>query len=310
MSGTVDREAGAYQFDMSGVAGLEELGGGSAVSFVVIGPDAWISTGDGNFIKAPGGAAMFGSLEQALAPGTLLGSIPTGSLQNLPAVGQEEKNGVATTHYHVTGADSSQVALGLGPTRWSTCGSPTTAGTSSRWRWRASSRSTGPTRRSRCRSTSAASTTRRSRSRNRARRPALAATSRPTQIRHSRSGLLSGLAEFPFDSGCAADARLSLKVLRTYLSCASRGAILRPQSSERGGSMTRATRLLSLAAAAALAVAACAGSVSTTAPSEAPAVSEAPASVAPAVSEPPPSEARRVCSGGGTGRQRRGRGAR
>ena len=77
MSGTVDREAGSYQFDMSGVAGLEELGGGSAVSFVVIGPDAWISTGDGNYIKAPGGAAMFGSLEQALAPGTLLGSIPT-----------------------------------------------------------------------------------------------------------------------------------------------------------------------------------------------------------------------------------------
>ena len=48
-------------------------------------------------------------------PATLLGSIPTGSLQNLPAVGQEEKNGVATTHYHVTGADSPQVALGLGP---------------------------------------------------------------------------------------------------------------------------------------------------------------------------------------------------
>ena len=115
MSGTIDREAGAYQFDMSGVAGLEELGGGSAVSFIVIGPDAWISTGDGNYIKAPGGAAMFGSLEQALAPGTLLGSVPTGSLQNLPAVGQEEKNGVATTHYHVTGADAPQVAEGLGP---------------------------------------------------------------------------------------------------------------------------------------------------------------------------------------------------
>jgi len=115
MTGTVDREAGSYQFDMSGVAGLEDLGGGSAVSFVVIGPDAWISTGDGNYIKAPGGAAMFGSLEQALAPGTLLGSIPTGSLQNLPAVGQEDKNGVATTHYHVTGADSPQVSEGLGP---------------------------------------------------------------------------------------------------------------------------------------------------------------------------------------------------
>ena len=115
MSGTVDREASAYQFDMGGVAGLEDLGGGSAVSFVVIGPDAWISTGDDNYIKAPGGAAMFGSLEQALAPGTLLGSIPPGSLNNLPAVGQEEKNGVATTHYHVTGADAPQVAEGLGP---------------------------------------------------------------------------------------------------------------------------------------------------------------------------------------------------
>ena len=115
MSGTVDREAGAYQFDVGGVAGLEELGGGSAISFVVIGDDAWISTGDGTFIKTPGGAAMFGSLEQSLAPGALLGSIPTSSLQNLPAVAQEEKNGVATTHYHVTGADSSQVALGLGP---------------------------------------------------------------------------------------------------------------------------------------------------------------------------------------------------
>ena len=115
MSGTVDREAGSYQFDMGGVAGLEELGGGSGVSFVVIGDDAWISTGDGNFIKTPGGAAMFGSLEQSLAPQTLLGSVPTSSLQNLPAVGQEEKNGVATTHYHVTGADSSQVALELGP---------------------------------------------------------------------------------------------------------------------------------------------------------------------------------------------------
>ena len=69
MSGTVDREAGSYQFDMAGVAGLEAVGGGSAISFVVIGDDAWISTGDGNFIKTPGGAAMFGSLEQSLARG-------------------------------------------------------------------------------------------------------------------------------------------------------------------------------------------------------------------------------------------------
>jgi hypothetical protein len=32
----------------------------------------------------------------------------------MTAVGPEEKNGVATTHYRVTGADSSGVAEGLG----------------------------------------------------------------------------------------------------------------------------------------------------------------------------------------------------
>ena len=184
MSGTVDREAGAYQFDMSGVAGLEELGGGSAVSFVVIGPDAWISTGDGNYIKAPGGAAMFGSLEQALAPGTLLGSIPTGSLQNLPAVGQEEKNGVATTHYHVTGADSSQVALGLGPDSVVDVWIADDGGYIVSMAMEGIVPSTGPTRRSRCRSTSAASTTSRSRSRNRA----SDATARRAAASASRAG--------------------------------------------------------------------------------------------------------------------------
>ena len=55
--------------------------------------------------------------------------------------------------------------------------------------------------------------------------------------------------------------------------------------------MIRATRLLILAAAAAFAVAACGGSVSTNAPSEAAAVSEAPASAAPPAAEAPPSAA-------------------
>ena len=113
MSGTVDRENQAYQFAMSGMAGLEALGG-SEVSFILIGDDAWISTGDGNFIPTPGGASMFSQFTEGLAPETLLGMVPPSALTGMTEVGQEEKNGVATTHYRVTGADQPQVAEGLG----------------------------------------------------------------------------------------------------------------------------------------------------------------------------------------------------
>jgi hypothetical protein len=113
MSGTVDREQGAYQFDLSGMAGLEALGG-SAISFILIGPDAWISTGDGNYIKTPGGASMFSQFTEGLAPETLLGMVPSTALSRMAQVGQEDKNGVPTTHYRVTGADSPGVAEGLG----------------------------------------------------------------------------------------------------------------------------------------------------------------------------------------------------
>jgi len=115
MSGLVDRDANAYQYSVSGFAGLEELGGASTVSFIVIGDDAWISTGDDNFFPTPGGAAMFSSMQQGLEPATLLASVPQAALQYLPVVGREDKNGVATTHYHVTGADAPQVAEGIGP---------------------------------------------------------------------------------------------------------------------------------------------------------------------------------------------------
>jgi hypothetical protein len=113
MSGTVDREQEAYQFEMSGMAGLEALGG-SEISFILIGPDAWISTGNGTYIPTPGGASMFSQFTEGLAPGSLLGMVPPTALTGMTQVGQEEKNGVATTHYQVTGADSPQVAEGLG----------------------------------------------------------------------------------------------------------------------------------------------------------------------------------------------------
>ena len=113
MSGTVDREQQAYQFDMSGMAGLEALGG-SAVSFILIGDDAWISTGDGNYIKTPGGSGMFSQFTEGLAPESLLGMVPSTALSGMQQIAQEEKNGVAATHYRVTGADSPGVAEGLG----------------------------------------------------------------------------------------------------------------------------------------------------------------------------------------------------
>ena len=113
MSGTVDREKQAYQFAMSGMAGLEALGG-SEISFILIGDDAWISTGNGTFIQTPGGASMFSQFTEGLAPETLLGMVPPQALTGMAQFGQEDKNGVATTHYRVTGADSPQVANGLG----------------------------------------------------------------------------------------------------------------------------------------------------------------------------------------------------
>jgi hypothetical protein len=115
MSGVVDRENDAYQLDMTGIAGLEAVGGGSGISFIVIGDDVWIGTDGETFIKTPGASAMVQPIRDGLAPGTLLNMVPAGAADNMTAVGQEEKNGVASTHYHVTGADSPGVAEGLGP---------------------------------------------------------------------------------------------------------------------------------------------------------------------------------------------------
>jgi hypothetical protein len=115
MSGVVDRENDAYQLDVTGIAGLGALGGASGISFIAIGDDVWIGTDGQTFIKTPGASAMVQPIREGLAPGTLLNMVPAGAADNMAAVGQEDKNGVATTHYHVTGADSPGVAEGLGP---------------------------------------------------------------------------------------------------------------------------------------------------------------------------------------------------
>ena len=115
MSGVVDRENDAYQLDISGIAGLDALGGDSGLSVIVIGDAVWIGTTGETFIKTPGASAMVQPIRDGLAPGTLLNMVPAGATGGMTEVGHEDKNGVATTHYHVTGADTPSVAEGLGP---------------------------------------------------------------------------------------------------------------------------------------------------------------------------------------------------
>jgi hypothetical protein len=112
MTGLVDQEADAYEFEMTGfeMPGLPATG----INFVVIGPDAWIDLGTGTYLKQPGGASSFDQMRAGLAPATLLGQFPTTGL-DLLKVADEEKNGVATTHYHASAADTPGLAAQIGP---------------------------------------------------------------------------------------------------------------------------------------------------------------------------------------------------
>ena len=115
MNGLFDGPADAYRLQISGMAELQEIGGGSAVDIIVIGPDAWISTGGGAFIETPGGATVFESMGAAFLPTTLLGWVPAGALRDLPPAAIEQKNGMTALHYRVTGPDALVLADELGP---------------------------------------------------------------------------------------------------------------------------------------------------------------------------------------------------
>jgi hypothetical protein len=97
---------------MSGFEGLPTAGSGLRV--IVIGEDAWLDLGTGTFIPTPGGAATYGELIESLSPSELLGGLQTEDFRSLPAVGQEDKNGVATTHYHADGSNP-EFAANFGP---------------------------------------------------------------------------------------------------------------------------------------------------------------------------------------------------
>ena len=112
MAGLVDQDADAYQFTMTGFQGLGTAD--SEIKFVVIGSDAWVDLGTGIYLKQPGGGGSFDQMRAALAPSTLLGQFPTSGYELLK-VADEDKNGVATTHYHADASATPQLAESIGP---------------------------------------------------------------------------------------------------------------------------------------------------------------------------------------------------
>ena len=76
---------------------------GQTTRIVVIGDEAWLSAGGSDLMPAPGTFAQQTAESFDLLP--LMSQFPEGFEAMMETVGPEERNGVATTHYHVD-ADS------------------------------------------------------------------------------------------------------------------------------------------------------------------------------------------------------------
>lgn len=86
------------------------------IGYRVIGDKAWVSLGDA-WMETPAEDAQ--STIESLAPEKLLGSFS--SVTGLVAVGEETRNGVATTHYRASGAELGAAmgsSLGLSDATW------------------------------------------------------------------------------------------------------------------------------------------------------------------------------------------------
>ncbi|HEY8870481.1 MAG TPA: hypothetical protein VIM30_13985 [Candidatus Limnocylindrales bacterium] len=84
-----------------------ETGGTSSFRVVTIGPDIWVDSGTGKYVKNPPGmsAATVAAMTNAFDPGTFLQSLAKSfPIAAVPVQGIEQKNGVSAAHLH---ADSS-----------------------------------------------------------------------------------------------------------------------------------------------------------------------------------------------------------
>jgi hypothetical protein len=98
----------AAQFTIVGADGLE----GGHLQAIVIGDEAWLRSGNGRWIKSPGGAADFDAAFTSMSPIDLATGFE--SLSPILQLAREEtKNGIGTMHYRVLAADPAAAAAGL-----------------------------------------------------------------------------------------------------------------------------------------------------------------------------------------------------
>ncbi len=98
----------AAAFTMTGVDGLE----GGRLQAIVIGEEAWLKSGNGSWLRSPGGAADFDAAFTTLSPIGLVSGFE-GLALAINRVGAERKNGVPTTHYVSQEGDPEAEAAGL-----------------------------------------------------------------------------------------------------------------------------------------------------------------------------------------------------
>lgn len=75
---------------------------GHKTRIIVIGPDLWLDEGTGTFVKNAIPASAVAEMTKSFDPAVMFGEFFTGGLlQFMTTVGNEQKNGVATNHFHI-----------------------------------------------------------------------------------------------------------------------------------------------------------------------------------------------------------------
>jgi hypothetical protein len=106
MDGTVvlkpDR---AVQFTITG------LSGDTAITYILVGSVAWVDLGSGTYIQVPADEANVEQLFETFQPQNLFGADYSSLFGSVLTVGDEEKNGILATHYHLDKDSPGSAAL-------------------------------------------------------------------------------------------------------------------------------------------------------------------------------------------------------
>ena len=85
----------AVQFSITG------LSGDTAITYILIGSKAWVDLGSGTYIQVPADTANAEQLFETFQPQNLFGADYSSLFGSVATVGDEEKNGILATHYHL-----------------------------------------------------------------------------------------------------------------------------------------------------------------------------------------------------------------